>query len=397
MKSTKDQCLEFLKAIGKDNDVFIRCLAPKDTPMSEQEKRGMTYKHKENGKVSKSTVKGVIKLNTGEFTPRYGDKSGKPVTDGWGHLEGLNKQGYGIYFVVWSGGEKNEDIRWGDTLFHESDTATLEQQQVEIDHITKEFGEPTAVVKTKKSLHSYWATSDLVRTETLVSYQKRWLQYSNCDDLSLSDPAQLMRLPGFDHVSWNKKTKDFDRVQCELLQLNDVSYSLDELDKILPPLDIDRWCKQSVEIIESDADDSDMRTLAQHLPGFNSSGKWIKAKCPAHDGESSDSLHINSETGGFICHAGCSSSSVYKATKAVAVAAGHRFEVKSVEQEPENADDFKQQIADSITLKNCKAPSLFVGVLGKLLTVAAENFNIPVEILNFCLLPILGSQIKSET
>jgi hypothetical protein len=67
-----------------------------------------------------------------------------------------------------------------------------------------------------------------------------------------------MRLPGFDHLSWNPETQDFDRTQCELLQLNEVSYSLEQLDRILPMLDVDRWCKQSViELTESDADDRD--------------------------------------------------------------------------------------------------------------------------------------------
>jgi hypothetical protein len=40
--------------------------------------------------------------------------------------------------------------------------------------------------------------------------------------------------------------KDFDRVQCQLLQLNEVSYVLDEFDRVLPDLDVDRWCQQSI-------------------------------------------------------------------------------------------------------------------------------------------------------
>jgi hypothetical protein len=280
----------------------------------------------------------------------------------------------------------------------QSDRATLEHQQLEIDRITQQFGKPTAVVKTKKSLHSYWA-SEIIRIDNLAIYQRRWLQYSNCDDSSLNDLAQLMRLPGFDHLAWNPETQDFDRVQCQLLQLNDVSYSLAEFDRILPALDIDRWCKKSLEIVESDADDRDMRTLAQYLPGFDRTGKWIKAKCPAHDGESSDSLHIDPETGGFICHAGCSSSSVYSAAKAVAVGAGHRFEVVSTALVARFAFDaeLSQNLKESLNLKNGKAPNLFGGELGKLLSIAAGNFNIPVEILNFCLLPILGSRIDAKT
>jgi Protein of unknown function (DUF3987) len=380
--------IDFLKSIGHSERVHIRCLAPKNTPLSELEARGMTYQDK-SGQTKKSTVNGYIDPQTGELYRRYG-KEYNPVTDGWGHLLELNQQGYGVYCVVGHGGERNSDITHGSTLFHESDRATLEQQQLEIDRISSEFGKPTAVVQTKKSLHAYWASSETIAIDSLPTYQRRWLQYSNCDDSSLSDPAQLMRLPGFDHVAWNGT--DFDRVRCELLQQNEVSYPLAEFDRILPALDVDRYCKQSVaELTESDADDRDMRSFAQYLPGFDSIGKWMKAKCPAHDGESSDSLHIDSETGGFICHAGCSSSAVYNATKAVAVANGHRFEVVSLDAE------LSQNLKESLNLKNGKAPNLFGGELGKLLSIAAGNFNIPVEILNFCLLPILGSRINSAT
>jgi Protein of unknown function (DUF3987) len=383
--------INFLKAIGHTDRVYVRCLSPKNTPLSELAALGMTYQDK-SGQTKKSTVNGYIDLQTGEFYRRYG-KDYKPNTDGWGHFLELNQQGYGIYFVVGHGGERNSDITHGSTLFHESDRATLECQQLEIDRISSDFGKPTAVVQTKKSLHGYWASSKPISIDTLPTYQRRWLQYSNCDDSSLADPAQLMRLPGFEHLAWNPESQDFDRVQCELLQLNEVSYSLAEFDLILPPLDVDRWCRQSIaELTESEADDRDIRTLAQYLPGFdNSGGKWIKAKCPAHDGESSDSLHIDSLTGGFICHAGCSSSAVYNAAKAVAVAAGHRFEVK--QEDPE----LTQNISDALKMKACKAPNLFGGNVGKMLREAADNFNIPTSILEFIALPVLASRIDSRT
>ena len=59
--------------------------------------------------------------------------------------------------------------------------------------------------------------------------------------------------------------------------------------------------------------------------------------------------------------------------------------------------ELSQNLKESLNLKNGKAPNLFGGELGKLLSIAAGNFNIPVEILNFCLLPILGSRIDART
>lgn len=382
--------IDFLKSIGHEDRVYIRCLVPKNTPIPELESRGMTYIDKKSGQSKKSTVDGYIDLLTGEFHCRYG-KDYKHIIDGWGHIKELNKQGYNIYFIVGHGGEKNGNITHATTLFHESDRASLEQQQLEIDRITQSFGQPTTVVQTKKSLHCYWA-SEIIQIDKLATYQRRWLQYSNCDDLSLADPAQLMRLPGFEHVAWNPETKDFDRIECKILQLNDIKYSLAEFDRVLPALDIDRWFKQSVlEINQSDADDRDLRTLAQYLTGFDNSGKWIKAKCPAHGGESSDSLHIDSLTGGFICHAGCKTSAIYNAAKATAVAAGHRFKVASVD------DDLKESINKALDLKNCEAPILYGGRLGSLLALTAKNFNERVEIFNFISIPVLASRIPAET
>lgn len=384
--------IDFLNSIGHIYRVYIRCLSPKLTPLPELEARGMTYTDKKSGKVYKSTVKGYIDLQTGELYRRYG-KDYRPVTDGWGHLHDLNQQGYGIYFVVGHGGEKNAAITHGSTLFHESDKATLEQQQLEIDRITQEFGKPTAVVKTKKSLHTYWASVETIPVENLTTYQRRWLQYSNCDDSSLDDLAQLMRLPGFDHLTWNGT--DFDRIQCELLQLNKVKYSLAEFDRILPALDIDRYCQLSLELVESDTDDRDMRTLAQYLPGFDSSGnKWIKAKCPAHGGESSDSLHIDSETGGFICHAGCSISSVYNATRAIAVRSGHRFEVKSEDDDLDRAVvDKKLNVIDT----DFPLSRLFPSAIAKPLAEYCQGTAVPQGLMSMALITCLATLVHPKT
>jgi hypothetical protein len=127
--------IDLLKAIGHIDRVYIRCLSPKNTPQPELEARGMTYTDKNSGKVKKSTVNGYIELQTWKFYRRYG-KEYKPVTDGWGYLLELNQQGYGVYFVVGHGGERNNDITHSTALFHESDRATLEHQQLEIDRIS---------------------------------------------------------------------------------------------------------------------------------------------------------------------------------------------------------------------------------------------------------------------
>ena len=380
---------QFLCSIGHTERVYVRCLSPKNTPIAVLQSRGMTYTAKD-GLVKKSVIEGYIDLKSGELHQRYG-KDYKSVVDGWKHLLNINKQGYGIYYVVGHGGVENSDITHGTTLFHESDKLSIDQQQLTNDRITGEFGAATAVVRTQKSLHSYWAGSDVIPIDVLASYQKRWSQYSNCDDTSLSDPAQLMRLPAFDHVSWNSETNDFDHVLCELIHLNpDVRYTLDQFDKALPPLDLNLWTSRSLEAVPRDATDRDMRVLAKYLDGYKENGRdgWDTAKCPAHDGESSDSLHIDRATGGFICHAGCSSSAVYNAAKAVAVAAGHRFEAERTDTE---------DLTRLLQTSDYDPSSALPQNLRKLIRAESKRWTIPPIVYVSTLLAVIVSLSKVDT
>jgi Protein of unknown function (DUF3987) len=380
---------DFLNAIGHKDRVYVRCLVPKNTPIQELELLGMAHRDKKSGQVKKSIVDGYIDLSTGEFHRRYG-KDYKPIIDGWGHLKELNKQGYNIHFIVNHGGEKNASITHATTLFHESDRASFEEQQREIDRISAELGKPTAVVKTRKSLHGYWA-SEIIRIDRLVTYQQQWIQYSNCDDDSLADPAQLMRLPGFDHISWNTETQKLDRVPCELLQLNDVRYSLEQFNRVLPELDLDRWAGKSLIGIETnDSSPTDIRSFSPYLEGYNEEGRkgWITCKCPAHDGDSNDSLHINIDTGRFVCHAGCFSSAVYNAAKARAFAGGHRLEVIAPVSE-----DLQRLLSTSEYDPSLALPS----VLRELVKAEASRWSLPPLVYVAPLLAVVLSLCNVDT
>ena len=69
--------------------------------------------------------------------------------------------------------------------------------------------------------------------------------------------------------------------------------------------------------------------------------------------------------------------------------------------QPNQEDDYthllQKELGHLLEVKGKKAPAIFQGDLYKSLSSAANNFNIPVEILVFCLLPIVSSQIPSET
>jgi hypothetical protein len=59
----------------------------------------------------------------------------------------------------------------------------------------------------------------------------------------------------------------------------------------------------------------DIRNFAHLLDGYRPDGRrgWDTCKCPAHNGTSDNSLHIEQSSGAFKCHAGCNPKDVYHA------------------------------------------------------------------------------------
>lgn len=382
----------FLTALCGLERVYIRFLLPKGMPLEIAESLGMAFRDKDH-KLIPLTVSGGLDLKSGIFTRTYSNGRSEHIADGLGYLQTLNQQGYGVYFVPHHGnGFKAENISHGTCLFHESDRLSVEAQQSTIARISAEFGEPTAVVRTRKSLHAYWASSETIPIEKLGNFQRRWLQYSECDDSSLADPAQLMRLPEFNHVHWNAETRELERVRCELVHLSEAIYSLVQFDKILPPLDLDRWVKSSLEVCHKDTTETDIRAFSEYLDGFKANGRkgWITAKCPAHNGDSEDSLHVEHDSGGFICHAGCSPSAVYQAAKSVAIARGYRL--------PTSDDSgVESEVRNIMAMGEVARPQLFGNEILDPIRYVADRLNLPHEAYISALLPTAASQLRTGT
>ena len=112
-------------------------------------------------------------------------------------LETLNKQGYGIYFVVNGDGHTDADVTAGRAVFYEHDDLPKE---VQID-LWKSLGlpQPTIQIDTgKKSIHSYWVFDhpiDITRWRVL---QADLLDFADADR-SIKNPSRVMRLAGFTH------------------------------------------------------------------------------------------------------------------------------------------------------------------------------------------------------
>jgi hypothetical protein len=326
--------LQQLKALGyKEGDrIYIRLLLPKNIPLEEAKKLGMAWEP-EPEKIAPTPIDGYLILtadgaiftrlkrckDSGKFTER------QTYQDGLGYLQQQNTKGYGVYVVVNAGGREDVDITRCPALFYECDGITKQQQWDKVSELTKAGFLPSLVTETRYSLHVYLATfEDTV--ENWQQLQQRLIQRQESDP-SIHNPARLMRLAGFLHWRWSESLESFP-VSIQL-QTGKV-YHREQLESFLPEWDAARWDKKPTgERIETDPslDAFDIRNLAGYLDGYNPHGRrgWITCKCPAHNGRSDNSLHIEDSTGAFKCHAGCNPKEIYDAALENAKSRGYQL------------------------------------------------------------------------
>lgn len=103
-------------------------------------------------------------------------------------------------------------------------------------------------------------------------------------------------------------------------------------DFILDAATLEPKYHEAVERVPSTPTDNpwDIRNFACYLDGYRPDGRrgWDTCKCPAHNGESDNSLHIEQTTGAFKCHAGCDSKEVYHAALELAKSRGYQIPAK---------------------------------------------------------------------
>lgn len=238
------------------------------------------------------------------------------------------KKGYGIYYIVNAGGRENSDITHCPALFYECDTIGKAEQWQKVEELTRSGYEPSLVIETRNSLHVYHRTFEQ-GVEGWRELQQRLIQRQNSDP-SIHNENRLMRLAGFLHWKWNELATKLESFPVTLKLNTGKVYSRVELDSFLPEWDVERWDKQAfrAERVETDPslDPWDIRNLATLLDGYNPHGRrgWITCKCPAHNGQSDNSLHIEQSTGAYKCHGGCDPKEIYHAALDLAKTRGYQ-------------------------------------------------------------------------
>jgi len=145
-------------------------------------------------------------------------------------LKQLNEQGYDIYFVVNSGGTKQDEINKINAFYIDCDCGrddnkkycdleTVNQYKQRVLQRVQDFGlVPSFIVDTRNGYHIYWLV-DNAKVEQFEEVQKKLIHYFNSDE-KVYTPERIMRVPNF---YW---TKDIDnQYLCTVYQYNDVRYN----------------------------------------------------------------------------------------------------------------------------------------------------------------------------
>lgn len=345
LTSEQTRQLEILGVTESDSRVRIRCFVAKGMPLNEQVKRGAAWQRDEKT-IIPIPIEGWLYSN-GAFVrlkkKRCGDKleldsNGNPIwieaktyQNGIDHLRSLNSRGYGIYLIPNSGGGADADISRFPTLFYECDGVNKDEQWQRLRSLEAKLKNGASmVVETRNSLHCYFALDyDGLLPSTWTQYQQRLIQEQQSDE-AIWNPARLMRLVGFDHQKWNSDTRSLEQFPVQLIWENESTFSLDEFDKVLPQWDEQRWSqsqRQGERVATNPTDDPwDIRNFASYLDGYRADGRrgWDTCKCPAHNGESDNSLHIEQATGAYKCHSGCNPKDVHYAALELARSRGYQ-------------------------------------------------------------------------
>lgn len=159
-----------------------------------------------------------------------------------------NAQGYNIYYLPNHPKDYNSEVTvdgthvdvWNyvfvDCDLKDGDYDSKEQflEALGISGIT-----PTQVVDSGNGIHAYWRVTDL-DAKSYLRFQRRLLRMFVTDE-AVGQLFQLMRLPG----TLNTKLKGAP-VPCTILFEENISYSAEELNKLLPPITIEdeAYCVQ---------------------------------------------------------------------------------------------------------------------------------------------------------
>jgi hypothetical protein len=233
-------------------------------------------------------------------------------------LLGLNDTS-GIYFIVNFGGHSDEEITRYNAFFVENDNLTIAEQGAALDAAPIK---PSVRVETSKSIHAYWlAEGDCTESEWR-EIQARLIAYFDGDRQN-KNPSRCMRLPGFDHLTYNGDGEPLTRKKVEVREFHpERRYTVAEMltafpapepeqkpSKVMQPMPV---CSPGSEYSTWEELNGELKRRVMQEGRKNSTGNY-EMRCPAHHGQGETSLFYNPESGAVKCMADCSHEQLLRA------------------------------------------------------------------------------------
>lgn len=216
----------------------------------------------------------------------------------------------GLYFVVNSGGDTDADIDRFNAFFAENDDLPLIQQHAQLDSCPLV---PSIRVETLKSVHAYWLINGGCSESEWRDIQQRLIDYFKGDE-KIKNPARVMRLPHFSHVSYNPESENYSFKPVTVVKFDqDLKYTVEQMQKAFPPAFAfdasDHTANTSAPaLITWDELNAEARRRIRRLtptPRLSGDGDWLHARGICHNGTGNTALYINLESGAYGCQKGC--------------------------------------------------------------------------------------------
>ena len=254
-----------------------------------------------------------------------------------------------LHFRPNARGHKADEIISCQALWFESDSLSFEDQWELIRSTEALLGVKALVVKSRRSLHTYFPLEEPLEgaegVALWVRLMQRLLQLASPGDLdkAMVTPNHSMRLPFARNYAWI----DVDRsgvilreLDVPVVQWPQSSVSVEKLEAVLPEWDPELWEKREKSApnrsaksgkassllpkkarknFKNDPDfDSwakeqlpDILEIARYMPYYQERPGEVRYQCQTHDAKSIDHIRVNAATGQITAHCGCDTRDVY--------------------------------------------------------------------------------------
>jgi hypothetical protein len=224
----------------------------------------------------------------------------------------------GLYFVVNSGGDSDTEIDRYNAFFAENDDLRLNEQHARLDSCP--LG-PSIRVETSKSVHAYWLIEGDCNEEEWRDVQQRLIDYFHSDK-TIKNPSRVMRIPYFNHVSYDSEKGIYSRKPVSLVNFDkNLRYTVGQMREAFPAASestaSDHNSNTSTpDLTTWDALNAAARRCIRRLkptPTLTGDGVWLHARGICHNGVGNKALYVNLETGAYGCQSGCDGDAIRRA------------------------------------------------------------------------------------